>query len=79
VIFALMLLSLLETILVTYLMEKQSQDKARLQGDWEDKRKQVNTENTNAGKSHISRLPSINIVVLSHVINLYDGSIDLLV
>ncbi|XP_072230043.1 5-hydroxytryptamine receptor 3A-like [Leuresthes tenuis] len=48
VIFALMLLSLLETILVTYLMEKQSQDKARLQGDWEDKRKQVNTENSNA-------------------------------
>ncbi|CAG5904243.1 5-hydroxytryptamine receptor 3A-like [Menidia menidia] len=45
VIFALMLLSLLETILVTYLMEKPSQDKLRQQGDFQDPEEQVNIKN----------------------------------
>lgn len=37
VIFALMLLSLLETILVTYLLDKSSQEKLRLMKNREDK------------------------------------------
>ncbi|KAM4524026.1 5-hydroxytryptamine receptor 3A-like [Odontesthes bonariensis] len=65
VIFALMLLSLLETILVTHLMEKQSQDKDRLQGDWEDKRKQVNTENSNAEDEKQTCCPCICTVSVS--------------
>ncbi|XP_037836868.1 5-hydroxytryptamine receptor 3A [Kryptolebias marmoratus] len=48
VIFALMLLSLLETILVTYLMEKDSKDE--LQDNKEDKHKLVQTENYNTGE-----------------------------
>ncbi|KAK9530156.1 hypothetical protein VZT92_011678 [Zoarces viviparus] len=48
VIFALMLLSLLETILVTYLMEKDSasQEKLRLRDDRDDKHETVKIENT---------------------------------
>ncbi|XP_075950124.1 5-hydroxytryptamine receptor 3A-like [Anarhichas minor] len=48
VIFALMLLSLLETILVTYLMEKDSasQEKLRLRDDRDDKQETVKIENT---------------------------------
>ncbi|KAM6899197.1 5-hydroxytryptamine receptor 3A-like [Lycodopsis pacificus] len=48
VIFALMLLSLLETILVTYLMEKDSasQEKLRLRDDRDDKHDTVKIENT---------------------------------
>ncbi|XP_059180018.1 5-hydroxytryptamine receptor 3A-like [Centropristis striata] len=45
VIFGLMLLSLLETILVTYLMEKDSQEKLRLRDNLEDK--QVKNDNCN--------------------------------
>ncbi|KAM7381338.1 hypothetical protein PAMA_012273 [Pampus argenteus] len=45
VIFALMLLSLLETILVTYLMEKDSQEKLRLKDNWEDKQEKVKINN----------------------------------
>ncbi|XP_049420092.1 5-hydroxytryptamine receptor 3A-like [Epinephelus fuscoguttatus] len=49
VIFALMLLSLLETILVTYLMEKDSatQEGLRLRDDWEDKQEKVKKDNCN--------------------------------
>ncbi|XP_054454298.1 5-hydroxytryptamine receptor 3A-like [Anoplopoma fimbria] len=49
VIFALMLLSLLETILVTYLMEKDSvsQEKLRLRDDREDKQETVKHQNCN--------------------------------
>ncbi|KAM9336929.1 5-hydroxytryptamine receptor 3A-like [Symphorus nematophorus] len=49
VIFALMLLSLLETILVTYLMEKDSasQKKLRLRDDSEDKQEKVKIDNCN--------------------------------
>uniref|UniRef100_A0A671XBY8 Si:dkey-49c17.4 n=2 Tax=Sparus aurata TaxID=8175 RepID=A0A671XBY8_SPAAU len=49
VIFALMLLSLLETILVTYLMEKSSpyQEKFRLRGDHEDTQEKAKTDNCN--------------------------------
>ncbi|XP_008294211.1 5-hydroxytryptamine receptor 3A-like [Stegastes partitus] len=47
VIFALMLLSLLETILVTYLMEKESQDKLRLKDDGEGKEEKVKTDDCN--------------------------------
>ncbi|XP_044033749.1 5-hydroxytryptamine receptor 3A-like [Siniperca chuatsi] len=49
VIFALMLLSLLETILVTYLMEKDSAslEKLRLRGDWEDRQEKVKIDNYN--------------------------------
>ncbi|XP_067432646.1 5-hydroxytryptamine receptor 3A-like [Thunnus thynnus] len=47
VIFALMLLSLLETILVTYLMEKDSQEKLRLREDWEAKQEKDQVDNCN--------------------------------
>ncbi|XP_070783693.1 5-hydroxytryptamine receptor 3A-like [Enoplosus armatus] len=49
VIFALMLLSLLETILVTYLMEKDSasQEKLRQTDNWEDKQEKVKIDNCN--------------------------------
>ncbi|XP_062298246.1 5-hydroxytryptamine receptor 3A-like [Scomber scombrus] len=47
VIFALMLLSLLETIFVTYLMEKDSQSKLRIGDDWEDKQEKVKIDNSN--------------------------------
>ncbi|KAI3365102.1 hypothetical protein L3Q82_010212 [Scortum barcoo] len=49
VIFALMLLSLLETILVTYLMERDSasQEQLRLRDDWEDKQETVEIDNSN--------------------------------
>ncbi|XP_068439865.1 5-hydroxytryptamine receptor 3A-like [Clinocottus analis] len=49
VIFALMLLSLLETILVTYLMEKDSasQEKLKLKNNREDKQETVKTKNCN--------------------------------
>ncbi|XP_070708439.1 5-hydroxytryptamine receptor 3A-like [Pempheris klunzingeri] len=52
VIFALMLLSLLETILVTYLMEKDaaSQEKLRLKGEREDKQEKVKMDNCNREK-----------------------------
>ncbi|KAM8729439.1 5-hydroxytryptamine receptor 3A-like [Acanthopagrus schlegelii] len=48
VIFALMLLSLLETILVTYLMEKSSptQEKFRLRGDHEDTQEKAKNDNS---------------------------------
>uniref|UniRef100_A0A3Q3A7C3 Si:dkey-49c17.4 n=1 Tax=Kryptolebias marmoratus TaxID=37003 RepID=A0A3Q3A7C3_KRYMA len=52
VIFALMLLSLLETILVTYLMEKDSKDE--LQDNKEDKHKLVQTENYNTGENYMT-------------------------
>uniref|UniRef100_UPI0037E88E41 5-hydroxytryptamine receptor 3A-like n=1 Tax=Semicossyphus pulcher TaxID=241346 RepID=UPI0037E88E41 len=46
VIFAMMLLSLLETITVTYLIEKDSayQEKLQLRDDWEDQKEKVQTE-----------------------------------
>ena len=55
VIFALMLLSLLETILVTYLMEKSSpyQEKFRLRGDHEDTQEKEKNDNCNKGETHI--------------------------
>lgn len=52
VIFALMLLSLLETILVTYLMEKESHDNLRLQDKWDNECKQDNMKNCSAGETH---------------------------
>ncbi|XP_061564874.1 5-hydroxytryptamine receptor 3A-like [Cololabis saira] len=48
VIFALMLLSLLETILVTYLLEKDSHDRLRLHDKQEDDREQFNTKSCSA-------------------------------
>uniref|UniRef100_A0AAQ6ITZ2 Uncharacterized protein n=2 Tax=Anabas testudineus TaxID=64144 RepID=A0AAQ6ITZ2_ANATE len=50
VIFGLMLLSLLETIMVTHLMERDlaSQEKLRVKDDCEDKQEQVKTDNCNA-------------------------------
>nr|XP_046234039.1 5-hydroxytryptamine receptor 3A-like [Scatophagus argus] len=53
VIFALMLLSLLETILVTYLMEKEaaSQRKLRLRGDCKDKLQKLKNDNEKKRKA----------------------------
>lgn len=50
-----MLLSLLETILVTYLMEKDSasQEKLRLM-EREDKQEYVKTDNSNTGETQIT-------------------------
>lgn len=48
-----MLLSLLETILVTYLMEKNSQEKLGLRDDSEDKQEKVKIDNCSAGESQI--------------------------
>ncbi len=50
-----MLLSLLETILVTYLMEKDSasQEQLRLRDDWEDKQEKVEIDNCNTGETQI--------------------------
>ncbi|XP_068439875.1 5-hydroxytryptamine receptor 3A-like [Clinocottus analis] len=57
VIFALMLLSLLETILVTYLMEKDSasQEKLKLKDDREDKQETVKTKNCNTEEKKQTR------------------------
>uniref|UniRef100_A0A3Q3QS10 Uncharacterized protein n=1 Tax=Monopterus albus TaxID=43700 RepID=A0A3Q3QS10_MONAL len=54
VIFALMLLSLIETILVTYLMEAESasQEKLKFKDDCEDKGEKVRTDNCSAGETH---------------------------
>lgn len=51
-----MLLSLLETILVTYLMEKSSpyQEKFRLRGDHEDTQEKAKTDNCNKGETQIT-------------------------
>ncbi|XP_041670770.1 5-hydroxytryptamine receptor 3A-like [Cheilinus undulatus] len=52
VIFALMLLSLLETILVTYLIEKDlaSREKVRLRDNWQDKTERVKMQECNTGE-----------------------------
>lgn len=51
VIFALMLLSLLETILVTYIMEKACQEQLRLRDHLEDKQEEVETDDFNTGET----------------------------
>lgn len=51
VIFALMLLSLLETILVTYLMDKNSQDKCWEINNCEDKQEKSDDDKRKTGRS----------------------------
>lgn len=62
VIFALMLLSLLETILVTYLMDKNSQDKRWEVNSCEDKQEKADNDKRKTGRSRISRPGSAETV-----------------
>ena len=68
-----MLLSLLETILVTYLMEKDSQEKLKLGDDWEDKQEKVKINNSNTGETEFSQY---RINDLSDYLNYYLKLID---
>ncbi|KAF6719376.1 5-hydroxytryptamine receptor 3A [Oryzias melastigma] len=63
VIFALMLVSLLETILVTYLMDKDSQEKLNHECSWGDKNDEVNTKSCqeeNKGQTFCSRICTVS-------------------
>lgn len=64
-----MLLSLLETILVTYLMEKDSasQEQLRLLDNWEDKQEKVEIDNCNTGETQIKGKSSFHRSLLDAI------------